>query len=190
MKEDLGRILRVFELAGVPFELIGGVAVNVHLMRVAQRSRSFLTRDIDVLVRRSDLQTIIEAASSEGYEARKRTGGYALLQPGQSLSEAIHLLFVGEKPKSSYPASNPDLRPEEHVFLEMLLPVAPVADLIALTLNSLRPKDVVHLDILDEVGFITPEVEATLTPRLRDHLKLGRSQFERESAYPEASIPT
>jgi hypothetical protein len=83
LAEDLERILQVFREARVPYEVIGGLAVNAHLMAAFHRSRSFLTRDIDFLVRRSDLDQIIHLASEAGYVAKKMMGGYALLLPGQ-----------------------------------------------------------------------------------------------------------
>ena len=182
MKEDLQRLLELFKAAGVPFELIGGIAVNVYLMQKEQRSRSFVTRDVDLLVRRSDLEAIVGAAKSMGMEAKKIMVGYALLRPEQSLSEAFHLMFVGERPRSSCAVPNPELRPEMHPFLGLVLPVAPIQDLITLKLNSLRPNDVVHLDILDEVGFIDSEFENTLPDALRQQLQIARLQFERETA--------
>ena len=45
--------------------------------------------------------------------------------------------------------------------------------------NSLRPKDVVHLEVLDEVGFITPELEQQLPPALQGRLREARAQFEK-----------
>ncbi len=179
LTEDLGRLLELFKSANVAFEVIGGVAVNVHLMAALKRSRSFVTRDIDLLVNRADLPAIVKAASEAGYSAKRMMGGYALLQPGQELSEAAHILFVGEKPKSAYPVNNPNLEPQFFEFFGMSVPVAPVRDLLILKLNSLRPKDVVHLEVLDEVGFITPELEQQLPPALKGRLREARAQFEK-----------
>jgi len=109
-------------------------------------------------------------------------GGYALLLPGQQLSEAVHLLFAGEKPKSSYPVVNPQLHPEEKELFGLTFPVAPVIDLLTLKLNSLRPKDLVHLEVLDEVGFITLEIEGELPTELRSRLQDARTRFEHNQA--------
>jgi len=176
------RILQVFRQAGVPFEVIGGLAVNAHLMAAFQQSRSFLTRYVDFLVRRSDLDQIIRFANEAGYLAKRMMGGYALLLPGQQLSEAVHLLFAGEKPKSSYPVVNPQLHPEEKELFGLTFPVAPVIDLLTLKLNSLRPKDLVHLEVLDEVGFITLEIEGELPTELRSRLQDARTRFEHNQA--------
>jgi hypothetical protein len=98
LAEDLERVLHLFAEAGVPFQVIGGLAVNAHLMAASRRSRSFLTRDIDLLVRRADLEEIVRAAKTLGYEPKRMLGGYALIGPGQELPEAVQMLFVGESP--------------------------------------------------------------------------------------------
>jgi hypothetical protein len=43
-------------------------------------------------------------------------------------------------------------------------------------LTSLRPKDLVHLEILDEAGLITPALEEDLPPVLRERLTQARRQ--------------
>ena len=58
LMDDLERIVTVLRDANVPFEVIGGVAVNAHILAV-HRSRSFVTRDVDLLIPRHDLQKII-----------------------------------------------------------------------------------------------------------------------------------
>jgi hypothetical protein len=181
LAEDLERILQLFAEAGVPFELIGGLAVNAHLMAASERSRSFLTRDIDVLVRRSDLDAIMRAAKLLDFEPKRMLGGYALIGPGQELWESVHMLFVGEKPKSTYPVQNPDLNPEGKDLFGLTIPVAPLRDLLILKLNSLRPKDVVHLEVLDQVGFITLGLEQSLPAVLRARLEVARRQFDTET---------
>ena len=48
--------------------------------------------------------------------------------------------------------------------------VAPVADLVRMKLTSFRLKDKVHIQDLDGVGLITPEIEAGLSEPLRQRL--------------------
>jgi hypothetical protein len=42
----------------------------------------------------------LEAAAKAGYSSRKIFGGFMLIRPDQDASEAIHMIFTGEKPKS------------------------------------------------------------------------------------------
>jgi hypothetical protein len=173
---DLENIVKALQHAGVQFEVVGGVAVNAHILAL-HRSRSFVTRDIDLLVNRSDLQRIVEAAQEIGYHARKMMGGYTLIRPEQDLAEAIHLIFAGERSKSTQPLPHPALHPEDKRLFGITIPVAPLQDLLQMKLNSLRPKDIVHLETLDEVGLITPAVECGLSPTLWERLTEARKQI-------------
>ena len=174
--DDLERLLKVLQDADVNFEVVGGVAINAHILPL-HRSRSFVTRDIDVLVRRNDLDRVAKAAEPLGYRARKMMGGYALIRPEQDLAEAVHLLFVGEKSKSNQPFPHPELRPEEKHLFGLSVPVAPLADLLHMKLNSLRPKDLIHLETLDDAGLITPALERGLPQALQERLKEARKQI-------------
>ena len=151
--------------------------VNAHLMAAARRSRSFLTRDIDALLEQRDLDSLLRAAQEAGYTAKRIIGGYALLRPYQHLSETVHLLFAGEKPKSSYPVTNPELAPEDKTTVRIDHAGSPLKDLLILKLNSLWPKDVVHIQVLDEVGFITPGIERQLPEAILERLKSARHRF-------------
>jgi len=76
------------------------VAVNAHIS-AHHRSQSFVTRNIGMLVYRSDPGRISKAAEPLGYEAKKIMGGYMLRRPNQDSAEAIHLRFAGEKSKTT-----------------------------------------------------------------------------------------
>ena len=80
---------------------------------------------------------------------------------------AIRLIFIGEKVRPEYltevPASDP-VRTKEGIW------ICPVADLVRMKLTSFRLKDKVHIQDLDGVGLITPEIEAALPDPLRERL--------------------
>ncbi len=173
LSNDLEQIVTALREGRVNFEIIGGVAVNAHIFP-EHRSRSFVTRNIDLLIHRSDLERAATAAEPLGYGAKKMTGGYTLIRDGQELAESVHLLFVGEKSKSTQPIPHPDLHPEEKDFLGIAVPVAPMRDLLQMKLSSFRPKDLVHLEILDEAGLITPTLEGELLAELRARLQEAR----------------
>jgi hypothetical protein len=82
---DLERIVTALRDAGVHFEVVGGVAVNAHIFSL-HRSRSFVIRDIDVLIHRNDLERAAKAAEPLGYRARKMMDGYTLIRPEQDLA--------------------------------------------------------------------------------------------------------
>jgi len=174
--DDLEKIATALQQAGIQFEVVGGAAVNAHILPL-HRSRSFVTRDIDLLVQRSDLGRIAEAGKSLGYEAKKMMGGYTLIRPEQGLAEAVHLLFVGERSKSTQPFPHPELHPEEKHLLGITIPVAPLRDLLHMKLNSLRPKDLIHIETLDDVGLISPALEQDLPLELQERLRDARDQI-------------
>jgi hypothetical protein len=177
---DLERIVKLLQKANVSFELIGGMAVNAHLLAAGQRSRTFVTRDIDFLVDRNELQDITKAAEAGGYQAKKIIGGYMLIRPEQQPAEAVHLVFAGERSKSTQPTAHPQIQAEERDVFDVMVPVAPLRDLVQMKLNSLRAKDLVHLQILDESGLITADIEQELPGIHRERLDQARRQFEQD----------
>ena len=80
---------------------------------------------------------------------------------------SVHLVFVSEKVRPGYvepiPASEP-VRTKEGIL------IAPVVDLVHMKLTSFRLRDKVHIQDLDSVGLITPEIEQTLSPVLMARL--------------------
>ena len=140
LSNDVERIVKLLRDAGASFELIGGVAVNAHLLAAGERSRMFVTADIDLLVERNELSEIVRAAEPGGYRAKKIIGGFMLIRPDQRPAEAIHMVFAGEKSKSTQPISHPQVRAEEMSLFELQVPVAPLGDLVQMKLSSLARK--------------------------------------------------
>ena len=183
--DDLEQIVKVLHRAGVLFEVVGGVAVNAHLLN-SHRSRTFVTRDIDLLIRREDLAAIVTAAEASGYQGRKMFGGFALLKPNQELAEAVHLLFANEKTRAAQVFPNPDVHPETKHLSEfgMSVPVVRLPDLVRMKLTSFRPKDETHIEILDECGLISPELAASLPDILKTRLEEARSRYSTDEFDP------
>ena len=92
------------------------------------------------------------------------------LRPGQQPEEAVRLLFVGEKS---------GMHPEEKHLpqLGLSIPVARLRDLVQMKLNSFRPKDEAHLEILDKCSLITPSLESDLPEALRERLAQARKRY-------------
>ncbi|HEY3739629.1 MAG TPA: hypothetical protein VGL53_07285 [Bryobacteraceae bacterium] len=174
--DDLEKIVKVLNDSGAPYEFIDGVAVNTHIF-AGHRSRSFVTRDIDVMIGREDLATVIEASRLAGYDGRRIMGGFMLIRPGQEPGEAVHLVVSGERSKSTQPLPHPPVQPEWKDMAGLVIPVAPLADLVRMKLTSFRPKDLVHLEILESTGLITLAIESALPPELLNRLASARQQF-------------
>jgi hypothetical protein len=154
----------------VPYELIGGGAVMVQVNRV-EPSAVRLTKDIDIMINRSDLERLKVVAAKHGFTFRHAAAIDMLLPPGEvKARNAIHLIFSGEKTRVDQPVTNPPLRPEHLTINGVQVSVIPVADLVQMKLCNNRDVDRVHVRDMDSVGLITPEVESSLPIDLRHRL--------------------
>ncbi len=178
--DELDQIVKVLTEADVSFAVIGGMAVNAHLISCQQASRAFVTRDIDLLVQRNDLPTIEQAAEAAGYTARKIMGGHMLIRPGQQPGEAVHLVFAGERSRSDNLLPHPSVHAENKQLFGAVVPVAALYDLVQMKLNSYRAKDLVHLQTLDASGLLTAHIERQLPDVLKERLVRARQQFAAE----------
>jgi hypothetical protein len=175
---------RLFELVGVlhkitnaltadliPHEVIGGLAVLIHVEE-ANPEQTALTRDVDLLVHRSDLERVKFAAAKHGFRFRHVAGVDMLIfGDTESARNAVHLIFSGEKVRPSYLVPAPPIEPERKNIHGKEVMVIPVADLARMKLTSFRLKDQVHIKSMDTVGLITDAVERQLTPELFSRLK-------------------
>lgn len=180
LADELEQIAKILDKAGVRYEVIGGTAVNAHLMAAQQGSRTFVTENIDLLVQRGDLPEIVRGVEASRYRTRNIAGGFMLIRPGQLPDEAVHLVFVGEKSKSTSPLPHPQINPEKKEVFGFVIPVAVLSDLVQMKLNSYRAKDLVHLQILDAARMITWGIEQHLPAVLKERLSEARRQFEEE----------
>ena len=165
----LQKITDLLTAANIPHEVISGLAVLIHVEE-ADPTHSMLTRDVDIMIRRSDLERVIAVAESQGFRFRHAAGLDMLLHGGKA-ANAVHLLFTGEKVKPSQVIPNPELSPERKRIQGREVAVIPVADLLRMKLSANRDKDRVHIRSLDAAGLITPEIERGLPEPLRAKLQ-------------------
>lgn len=155
----------------IPYEVIGGLAVLIHVEE-ANPERTALTRDVDLMVLRSDLERIKSMAARQGFRFRHVAGVDMLIYgDAEPAKNAVHLIFSGEKVRPSYVAPTPAIEPDRKRVHGKEVMVIPVADLVRMKLTSFRLKDQVHVQSMDSVGLVTEEVERKLTPELRQRLK-------------------
>jgi hypothetical protein len=148
--DKMRRIHAVLDAAGIPYRIVGGVAVFLHVSeRDPEKAR--MTRDLDLAVQRDDMQRIAVAAEQAGFPCRDAASG-----------SAIHFVFAPD------PLSDP-VRSAEGILL------APVSDLVRMKLTTFRLKDKVHIQDMDSVGLITAEIEQALPESLRERLKEVRA---------------
>lgn len=168
----LQKITEPLNAANIPYEIIGGLAVLIHV-ESADPSQSILTRDVDILIRRSDLDRVVAAAESGGFQFRHAAGVDMLLYGGKT-GNPVHVLFTGEKVKPSQTVPHPPVAPELKAIKGLSVRVIPVAELVQMKLSANRDKDRVHIRSLDAAGLITPEIERGVPEPLRARLKQVR----------------
>jgi hypothetical protein len=167
------RFATALEAAGIPYRVVGGLAVFVHVdARDPMAAR--LTRDVDVAIDRKNLDAVRAALEPYGFTFRHVGGVDMFLDAGIPRARgAVHVLFARERVKpddlESVPYSLPEHSPKG--FL-----IAPVVDLVHMKLTSYCLKDQVHIQDLDHAGLITPEIEQTLSEPLLARLKEVRSK--------------
>jgi hypothetical protein len=171
---DLARLVeQAFASAGLEYRVAGGLAAYLYVEEV-EPDAGRLTKDIDIAVRREDLEKIAKAVEPFGLQYRHAAGVDMLVQSGQpSVRRAVHLVFTGEKVRQDYVEPTPELGPYRTIKGIRLIPLS---DLIRMKLTSFRAKDEAHLKDLDEAGLVTPEIEAGLSPILRERLAQVRAR--------------
>jgi hypothetical protein len=171
---SLRRITDVLAAGQIAYEVIGGLAVLIHVEE-ANPEYSALTRDVDLMVRREDLERIKEAAAKGGFRFRHAAGLDMLIHVGSvHARDAIHLVFSEERVRPADLAPTPPLNPVKKNILGTEVMVVPVADLLRMKLTAFRLKDQVHVKALEACGLITAEIESRLLPELLARLNQVR----------------
>src|SRR5215472_15111969 len=103
--ERLRRITGALEGAGVPYALVGGQAVALW---VASRDPAAVrtTKDVDLLVRRTDLPAVRKAAIAANFDYFETLGvGMLLDRADPNPRHAVHLVWAGEiaRPPEHHP---------------------------------------------------------------------------------------
>src|SRR5436309_10360039 len=97
VRERLLRAARALEHAKVPYAVVGGNAVAAWVTRVDEAAVRN-TQDVDLLVRRGDLEAAKSALSGAGFIYRHVKGIDMFLDgPGAKVRDAVHILFAGER---------------------------------------------------------------------------------------------
>ena len=171
---DLAELIeKAFASAGLEYRVAGGLAAYLYV-EDAEPDAGRLTKDIDITVRRADLEQIAKAVEPFGLEYRHAAGLDMLIRTGEaSARRAVHLVFAGEKVRQDYPEAAPELGPYRRIKGLRLIPLA---DLVRMKLTSFRAKDEAHLKDLDEAGLIPSEIEASLSPVLLERLAQVRAR--------------
>ena len=151
VRERALRTARALEAAGIPYAVAGGNAVADWVSRVDEAAVRN-TRDVDIVLRRADLEHAISAMAKAGFVYRHAKSVDMFLDgPAAKARDAVHVVFAGEKVREDdlLPVPAVDESESSDRFR-----VVNLEALVRMKLTSFRLKDRVHLlDMLD-VGLI------------------------------------
>src|SRR3990172_1080677 len=102
VRQRLLRATAALEKAGVPYAVAGGNAVAAWVSRVDEAAVRN-TRDVDILLRRSDFAAAAAALGAAGFVHRHAAGGDMFLDGLQAKArDALRVVFAGEKVRPEY----------------------------------------------------------------------------------------
>jgi hypothetical protein len=171
VRDRLRRATQALEQAQIPYAVVGGNAVAAWVSEVDEAAVRN-TQDVDILLRRADLDRAKEALAAVGFIYRHSSGIDMFLDgPGAKARDAVHVVFAGEKVRKEYSTPAPDVGEFKTT------PTCRVLNLDALLrmkLTSYRDKDRTHVRDLIGVGLIdaswVPRLPAELGARLQELL--------------------
>jgi hypothetical protein len=175
VKDRLRRATALLEAAGLPYAVIGGNAVAAWVSRVDD-SVVRNTRDVDLLVRREDMDAIIAAMAGGGFIHRSVSilGGKGRIEmfldgPGAKARDGVHLIFSGEKVSSESLEPSPEVEEIDATHSDFRL--IDLYALITMKLTSYRDKDRVHLRDMMEIGMLDESWLTRVPVSLRGRLQ-------------------
>ncbi len=168
VRDRLRRSTTALDQAGVPYAVIGGNAVAAWVARV-DPSAVRNTQDVDILIRRSDLNLVKAALEKIGFIYMQAAGIDMFLDgPKARAREAIHILFANEKVKEEYADPAPDVIPFD---IAPPFHIVSLEGLVRMKLTSFRRKDQVHIQDMIGVGLIDATWPDRLPGVLADRLR-------------------
>ena len=168
VKDRLKRVTGALNAANVPYAVIGGNAVQ-HWVSQVDESVVRNTRDVDIILNRSDLPLAIEALESNGFIFRQAAGVSMFLDgPKAKARDAVHVVFAGEKVRDEYPEPVPNI--DEYAMMQNARTLKLNA-LVRMKLTSNRDKDRVHIRDMISIGMIDESWLDQFSSELRVRLK-------------------
>ncbi len=147
VRERLRRAAQALESASIPYAVAGGNAVAAWVSEIDEAAVRN-TQDVDLLMRRGDLERAKQALAAAGFVYRHSSSIDMFLDgPEAKARDAVHVVFANEKVRADYTQAAPDVDEAKSTatFRVLDLPA-----LLRMKLTSFRRKDQVH--VLDMIG--------------------------------------
>lgn len=168
VRNRLLRATGALEAAQIPYAVVGGNAVMAWVEQVDE-SAVRATQDVDLAIRREDLERAKTALASVGFIYRRAAGIEMFLDgPDAKARDAVHVVFSGEKVREEYLESVPDV--DEFTSFKTYR-VLSLEALVRMKLTSYRRKDQTHLMDMLEVGLIDATWPSKFSPELAARLQ-------------------
>lgn len=168
VRERLLRATGVLNTGGIPYAVVGGNAVAAWVTRVDEAAVRN-TQDVDILIRRADLERTAAALTAAGFVYKHSSGIDMFLDgPDAKAREAVHIIFAGEKVRPDHLSAAPDVDPSE---VGPAYRMIALESLVRMKLNAFRFKDKVHLLDLISVGLIDETWPARFEPEMAERLQ-------------------
>jgi Uncharacterised nucleotidyltransferase len=168
VQRRLERTAATLEQAGIPYAIIGGNAVRAWVAQ-ADEAAVRTTRDVDILLRRSDWPAAVAAMERAGFTHRHAKGIDMFLDsPDAKARDAVHVRFAGEKVRLDDPVPAPDVSESEDVQHHRTLRLEA---LVRMKLTAFRRKDQMHLLDMIDVELVDESWCGRLPPVLAARLK-------------------
>ncbi len=127
------------------------------------------TQDVDILIRRADLEPAKSALAKAGFVFRMGQGDrHVPGRAGAKARDAVHIIFAGERVRSEDPVPAPEVTEAEAT---PTFHVVAFESLVRMKLTSFRRKDQVHLLDMIDVGLLDETWFSRLPALLSERLK-------------------
>jgi len=168
IQERLEGTAATVEAAKSPYAIIGGNAVRAWVAQ-ADEAAVRTTRDVDILLQRSDLPAAIEALEAAGFSFRIVRGLHMFLDgPNSNARDAVRILFAGEKVRPSDIVPAPSILEAEPINTQKVLTLEA---LVRMKQNVFRDKDRMHLRDMLDVELIDQSWTTRFQPELASRLQ-------------------
>lgn len=147
IQQRLERTTQALEDAQIPYAIIGGNAVRAWVAQVDEAAVR-TTRDVDILLRRTDFEAATTAMEAAGFVYKFVFGVDCFLEDASANPrDAVHVIFANEKVRQTDLVASPDV--SESIGIDQHNTIL-LESLVRMKLNSFRRKDQMHLiDMLD-----------------------------------------
>ena len=173
----LSRAAGTLEAAEIPYAVLGDNAVAAWVATVDPSAVRF-TQDVDILLRRPDLDAATPPMEAAGFHRRHAKGVEMFLDgPDARARDAVHIRFAGEKVRPDYATAAPDVSRSEPLGQFRVLRLEA---LVTMKLTSFRTKDQRHQIDMVDVGLLDETWVNRLSPDMAGRLRGILATHDRE----------